>query len=333
MNRKVLLIIIYLGLTLSLSAQQGQTSLIERFRQHYQTEYLHLNFLFQTVFEYQSERINDSNNGFILENMRMGISGRLDQKWCYQALVNFVQEPALLDANLSYHLTKTLKLKAGRFKAPFSKEYLTSAASIDFVNRSQIVSNLAPGRQVGFQMSGLFLHPSLSFYIGIFNGNSDELKSNDNQSFLYAGRVSFITGSTDGGDRFEMGVNVARSKDDELDMNDLFFSGIRQLVGGDIRLNVCSLLFAGEYIYADFEGKHIQGYYTTIGFSLTKKSQILLRYDSMDNETLPESTNLFILGFNLNPTDVIGLQFNYIFNEDFLRFKYNQVLINLQMSI
>jgi len=70
--------------------------------------------------------------------------GNIDKKFSYFFQFDFTKSSAVLDAKLRYQYSTAFGIDAGLFKAPFSREYLTYAADIDFINRSQVVSTLAP---------------------------------------------------------------------------------------------------------------------------------------------------------------------------------------------
>ena len=77
------------------------------------------------------------------------LSGELDNGFGYLFQTNFTDWPAILNAQIKYRFSGTVAMSAGQFKAPFSYEFLTYGGSIDFVNRATMVTALAPGRQVG----------------------------------------------------------------------------------------------------------------------------------------------------------------------------------------
>ncbi len=86
---------------------------------------------------------------------------------------------------MNYKVSNELKVDAELFKAPFSKNFLTGSESIDFVNRSQVVSILAPNRQIGVKLSGSFSGKTISYQAGVFNGNRYANNNNDNNDFMY----------------------------------------------------------------------------------------------------------------------------------------------------
>ncbi len=76
----------------------------------------------------------------------------------------------LKDAYAELTLGKPLHVRAGSFKVPVSAEFLASAAKTDFIERSAVVSELAPGRDWGVALLG---DPKkfLSYEIGVFAGD------------------------------------------------------------------------------------------------------------------------------------------------------------------
>jgi len=332
-NKILCAALLFLFISILNGQDKSPSTLVENFQHHFQKEYLCLNLLFQTVIDYQSERTNDTYNGISLENMRFALSGNLDQKWHYQVQVNFVNVPLLLDANLSYKINQSVGVKIGRFKTPFSKEYLTSAAAIDFVNRSQVITQLAPGRQLGLQLAGSFFNSMLHYQVGMFNGNQGNVSGNNNNAFLYTGRISFMKNNADSHMGVEIGLNAAISQDRDLLVLSTHFSGERRLIGGDIRAQFGSLLMAGEYVHADLDGITPGGYYGTLGWALDNRNQLLLRFDSMNGNGITEDKDFIILGWNYNPSQVIGFQLNYLIDQDLKPFKHHQILINSQFAI
>ena len=143
-------------------------------------------------------------------NARLQIYGEFDNKFGYQLQTNFVSSTALLDANMYYNLTPNFSVKAGLFKSPFSYEYLTGAASTDFVNRSSVVNYLAPKRQLGFQLQGKLADGMFKYTAGMFNGNGFGPNQNDDDQFLYTARLETNSGLGSGaGDSFVMGLNAS----------------------------------------------------------------------------------------------------------------------------
>jgi phosphate-selective porin OprO/OprP len=85
--------------------------------------------------------------------------------------------PILVDAYGEYVKVPWLKLRAGKFKAPFSIENLQSTPVTNFAELG-LPSNLYPSRDIGIQLSGGFFNDALSYGVGYFNGQNDRESSN-----------------------------------------------------------------------------------------------------------------------------------------------------------
>jgi hypothetical protein len=320
---------------------QDDEPLYEELVRHFKKPYLSIGALFQAVADFQAERSFAGSNGFSIANMRISLSGELDGGFGYFFQTNFVRSPAILDASLHYRVAPALVVEAGLFKAPFSRELLTGAGAIDFVNRAQVVRALAPARQIGAAVGGTLLDGALAWDAGLFNGNGFDGLGNDNDDFLWAGRLAihppgFQTPDT--GDGLEIALNVGTSRDDDADLGDFVpgFDGERRLVGGDFRWESGRLLIAGELIAADLDPSvggefDPHGFHLTAGWHLTAKAQVLGRWDSFSPDGIAPDSDLLIAGLNIWPTRVTELQVNYIYHTQ-ESLENSQLLVNAQVS-
>ena len=213
---------------------------------------------------------------------------------------------------------------AGLFKAPFSREFLTYAADIDFINRAQVVNILAPKRQIGVELSGWIIQNTLKYNAGLFNGNGYSSTANDNNELLSVARISFYLKWLElnqGNNQFEIALDYAHSKDEKVFMGDLFptaFRGDRELIGADFRLIYNRFLLSGEFITATLKPVNANkiepsGYQVTFGYTLNKSYQFLVRIDSFTpDNTTGQDSDLLILGCNFFPSSPAELQLNYI---------------------
>jgi phosphate-selective porin OprO/OprP len=100
----------------------------------------------------------------------------------------------IFDAFLNYRFSPELQLEAGKFKSPVGLEALQADTWTSFNERS-IVTDLAPNRDIGFELHGDLLGGLASYAGGIFNGTPDyngttaNQDNDDNRAF--AGRVFF----------------------------------------------------------------------------------------------------------------------------------------------
>ena len=351
------IMLLILSIQIPLLSEENNEPLIEEFNKNFKKKYFSLGVVLQAVSDFQVERNLPGNNGFSIANTRLTISGELDHKFGYLLRTNFVSPFTLLDVKMYYKFSDPFTLEFGQFKSPFSKEFILPVESIYFVNRSRVVTVLVPGRQIGFQFRGT---PSgrlpFSYALGIFNGNGTNTNQNDNNDFLFGGRILLSSREVlnTSIDYIELGLNGAFSRDsatrigEELNpfvFEPLFFDGDRMLLGADFQIDIKKFMIAGEYINGEYTGTFTslnndsilqdikaKGFHLTTGYMIHKKVQLLARWDNFDTDRR-ENSNWFIAGINSWPTQATEFQVNYVINSDEPAFKYNQLLINVQIVL
>ncbi len=320
-------------------AQSDDEPEYEEFIKNFKKDYFTLEMLFQVVADFQPERTFIGNNGFTLSNMRLRLLGNLDENFNYFFQASFIVSPLLLDASIGYKFSDAFRLNAGQFKAPFSKEFLTYAANIDFVNRARATALLSPRRDIGLELSGKFASNLIEYKAGIFNGNGPNNVFNDNNSFLYVARIA-ASPHTDN-NRYEFGLNAGYSNNSNQGVLTKSFNGKKTFLGGDIRAEIHNFLFSTEIVMNKLDGKidslesnkEPYGYHVTLGYKPFQKHQFLLRYENLTTDGIIEDSDLYILGYNFWPTSATEIQFNYIINSENTDFKNHLYLINFQISI
>ncbi|WP_440999965.1 porin [Fodinibius sp. SL11] len=325
---------------MSLQAQNQSESDFEQFKNQFKNDYFSIGGLLQTIGDYQFERVVGE-NGFSISNARLQVYGEFDQKFGYQLQANFMNSTSLLDANMYYNVAPNFSVKTGLFKAPFSYEYLTGAAAIDFVNRSAVVNQLVPKRQIGFQLQGTMADGKFKYVGGMFNGNGFGPNANDDNKFLYAARISANTGIGDGSDdKFIMGINASYEDSENTTSGAGLLSGIegdQLLLGADTRVTYHNMMLAGEFMYStinDNIGMEYNpfGYHITGGYFVTPKTQLLARWDYFDGDFIGTSSESLIGGINIFPTEFSEVQLNYIYPVE-QGADFSQILLNLQVAI
>ena len=340
MKLKCLNLIFIFFITCLCLGQENLEPLLFNNQKLLKNEYFNINTLIQAVADFQQQRSFSGKDGFSIAAARLQFRGNLDKGFSYKLQLDFSKSKTLLDAKLRYKFMPNIAIDMGVFKSPFSSEYLTYAADIDFINRSQVVSTLSPKRQIGIQLNGWNEQKIISAHLGIFNGNGFAGNTNDNNEFLYVARLEMNPKFTKKTTVLKIGLNVANSKDEGINIGNGFlpiFAGERNLIGADIRFNLKSLLISGEFISAKFnpkQGNEIKphGFFATIAYSISKRSQFLLRWDSFVCDEQQIDTNLIIVGWNYFPTSPTELQINYVLPTENNEFK-QQILINAQISL
>lgn len=321
-------------------AAQGDEPLFGRLTSQFKQPYLSFGMLLQTVADYQFDRSFAGSNGFTIANARFSIAGQLDQGFGYFLQTNFAGTPAILDAYLTYDISSALSLRVGQFKAPFSAEFLTSASSIDFVNRSQTVTALAAGRQLGGQVEIALGDRGVGATLGVFNGNGTAPNGNDSDDLMYAGRVFLNAPIGAGtGDQARLAFNLAHSEDVATAISGVVgsFSGGRTLIGFDVRATIGQELLSGEVIFAALDPsvgaqRDPWGFHVTFGHSFATNLQGLLRWDRFDTDGPGDPTNLIVAGLNVWPTLATEFQINYLIDTDNADVDQHQFLVNFQIN-
>lgn len=305
---------------------------MDALRDMFQRDYLKVGFVFQFVGDFQQER-NSGFNGFSVANMRLKVHGQLDRGFGYLLQTNFINTLSVLDAKMSLRPNNAVGFDAGLFKSPFSAEFLTAADAIDFVNRSTVVSTLAPNRQVGLQISGRSTMNGLYYKAGVFNGNRS-ITGNDNDRFMYVVRAGLDRAFSNNENRVLFGVNSAYSEDTASNVDTE-----RVLWGGDLRLTFGPLMLAGEYIRARItrnQGVAIEeepdGWHITSGWIIAEGHQLLVRLDTFRQDNSAADSELVIFGYNYWPTSFSELQVNYVIDGNNSDLENHQLLINTQIA-
>ena len=129
------------------------------------------------------------------------------------------------DIFVNWHQFPEAQVKIGQWKAPFGLEQTTPDTSLFTIERSLPTGALTPERQIGVQVWGkpfTNVWPDekdlLTYYAGIFNGNGRNTTTNDNNNFMYVGRLELLPfkGKLFGQDSsLKLGADVLNSRDDK----------------------------------------------------------------------------------------------------------------------
>jgi phosphate-selective porin len=117
-----------------------------------------------------------------IRRARLVLSGEPLSKLSYTFQVDFVKQPYLMDAALTWRFWRSLRLTGGQFKIPFSAESLISDNLNIPIARARAVNGLAPGRDTGVQgrdagvqLAGSLYRgkdPLVEFAAGVFRGQT-----------------------------------------------------------------------------------------------------------------------------------------------------------------
>ncbi|PEN15282.1 hypothetical protein CRI94_03105 [Longibacter salinarum] len=228
---------------------------------------------------------------------------------------DFTKTTPLYDVRVRYTPIKQIRLTAGLFKSPFSRSHLWSRSGIPLVERPVAVDAIAPRRQVGFELQARDASERVSLRAGIFNGTGRTPRSNDDNNFLYVGRLKLkqdVARAT-----FSLGANAAYSIDSDVNLGALSssFSGTRAVFGADASITSGLWLFAIEGLAANVSpdgglDRRATGGYVVAGAPLFSSSlQIVARYQRFYADIAGESDQEWIeAGLNYRPAAAVRFQ-------------------------
>lgn len=148
---------------------------------------------------------NAVNNRFRLRRARIGVTGEFLEHFDFKLEGDFEQSDGTTggrtgfsgtDLFVNWNRFPEANLKVGQFKAPFGLEQLTSDTTLFIAERTLVSGAITPERQIGVQLWGkplANLWPDkkdlLNYSVGMFNGNGRNTTVNDDNEFMYVGRV------------------------------------------------------------------------------------------------------------------------------------------------
>jgi len=226
------------------------------------------------------------------------------------------------DIFINWHQFAEANVKVGQWKAPFGLEQITPDPTLIIIERSLPTGAITPERQVGVQVWGkpfTNIWPAqkdlLTYYAGVFNGNGRNVSVNDNNNFMYVGRLELMPfkGKIFGQDSsLKLGGDVLNSRDDKgtnisqslnLLVNSDGSLSPFVLPGADERtawsvdawFNLGPFDLIGEYLQEKVNGRTVAGAppgfadFTTNGFYVTgayylipKKLQAAVRWEQLN---------------------------------------------------
>lgn len=226
------------------------------------------------------------------------------------------------DIFVNWHAIPEANIKMGQWKAPFGLEQITPDTLIFTIERSLPTGAITPERQIGVQVWGkpfTNLWPEqkdlLTYYVGLFNGNGRNTTVNDNNNFMYVGRLEllpfkgkllgqdsslklgadFLNSRDDKGTNISQTLNLLVNKDGSLSPFVLPGADERTAWSLDMWLNVGPFDLIGEYFQEDVDGRTVAGvapgfanfepsgwYVQGSYFLIRKKLQAVLKWEALN---------------------------------------------------
>ena len=170
---------------------------------------------------------------FRLRRARINLTGEFAEQFDFKLEGDFENSDGLnssrtafeaTDIFINWHQFPAAQIKIGQWKAPFGLEQTTPDTSLYTIERTLPTGAITPERQIGIQLWGkpfANVWPDqkdlLTYYAGVFNGNGRNTTVNDNNNFMYVGRLeSTLFKSKMWGESFlKLGADVLNSRDDK----------------------------------------------------------------------------------------------------------------------
>src|SRR6266446_6300635 len=268
---------------------------------------------------------------FRLRRARINLTGEFAENFDFKIEGDFENSDGIsssrtafsaTDIFINWHQFPEAQIKIGQWKAPFGLEQTTPDTSLFTIERSLPTGALTPERQIGVQLWGkpfTSIWPEqkdlLTYYAGIFNGNGRNTTVNDNNNFMYVGRLELMPfkGKIFGQDSsLKLGGDVLNSRDDAgttisqsltLKVNADGSLSPFNLPGADERtawsldawLKIGPFDLIGEYLEEYVDGRTVNGVppgfadFTTDGyyvegayFLIPKKLQAAVRWEDLN---------------------------------------------------
>jgi len=100
--------------------------------------------------------------------------------------------PELEDAEIWWAKNPLATIWVGQGKVPFSRQEYTSSGKQQFVDRWIGNALYAPGRDQGIRVEGMNESKTFEYAVGAYNGIARNINVNDNDDYLYSGRVAWM---------------------------------------------------------------------------------------------------------------------------------------------
>lgn len=264
---------------------------------------------------------------FDARRARLSLKGKMGDGFSY----NFQEEfggtaQKLLDAEIVYEYAEFLKLSAGQFKIPFSRESLEGADKLETIDRSQVVEALVGwsrdvignqnGRDIGVKLHGYFPVSNgdyaVEYAVGAFNGAGINT-ADTNEEKDYAGRLVFWPArDLYFGGSYYMGKYTLAS-----DVTGKVLD--RGRTGVEFGFKGTPLSVKGEWIQGTDNFTESRGWFLQGGYVLVPGIfQGVLKYDTYDPDTSSsgDKTDVYTVGFNYWFNKLSRLQVNYEFKKE-----------------
>jgi phosphate-selective porin OprO/OprP len=306
---------------------------------------------------------NQVKDRFRLRRARVNLVGDFAEKFDFKVEGDFGAGDGLsgnrtgfsaTDIFVNWHQFPEANVKVGQWKAPFGLEQITPDPKIFTIERSLPTGALTPERQIGVQIWGkplTNLWPDqkdlLTYYAGIFNGNGRNITVNDNNNFMYVGRLELLpwkgellnqdaslkfgadvlNSRDDAGTNISQALNLKVNADGSLTPYVLTSADERTAWSLDAWLNIGPFDLIAEYFSEDVDGRTVAGVAPTFAdfdpsgwyvqgsyFIIPKKLQAVVKWEELSpDQVVDDGIRSITAGLNYYiHGDAIKVMANYV---------------------
>lgn len=299
--------------------------------------------------QYESGQVPDARftgieDRALLRRARINVSGSFKENFDFKVESDFgansLSEQTgyraqITDAFVNWNRYSYANVKFGQFKTPFGYEQLVADTKMLTIERSLPNDRITDGRQIGLAVGGDIVSNRVSYSVGVFNGSGVNNSFNDNESYMWAGRLSGVAFDgklADQDTRIALGVNALYTRDTAISKTGFGFTGNnftgrRASYGLDAQVKWWLLGLEAEYLFAHFapanrvpfDDLDAEGWYVIATADVWPKHlQALVKCETFDpnRDTAGNSSCVWTFGLN------------YFFKGDDLKLSLNYLLGN-----
>jgi hypothetical protein len=275
----------------------------------------------------------DTQSEIGLLDVRFYVWGNLSRRFSYYSQFQ-VQSLAvgILDFRMTYSPIDDLLLDVGRFKIPFSREYLRSLNELTFIHASLVSRELGLGRDYGLQARYSTCDGGLRAMLAVVNGGSTSYRGGNHRPGKVSALAARVTATpldtfrAFEGVRCDLGGSFSYA-DDQFDIPGLDYHAHKRLLEGDVRLQIDHVWIEWEGISYFISGKVLQsGIAASAGYFLSDKIEVAGRIDIVSS--VEEIAREYTAAINFFPEHGVKCQANYVrdhthsSNGGYLNFQY-----------
>jgi len=286
------------------------------------------------------DELSDDEMAFAIQRARLTMKGHaFNEDITYKFQTDYGKGNASLkDFFVNVRFSKSLHLRVGQWKRPFSRQQMTSSGKQEFVDRAITDKGFGSGRDIGFAVHNNYeKSPTFEWVIGVFNGTGVKSSLSGDVAvdvstgegditkgkfsnvpdqfnptvvarvgYNHAGIKGYSEADLEGGSfRFSVGASAWADLNILDDSKDMEFKA-----QGDFIMKLSGMSASGAFYYDD--ASKATGFHAQLGYVLAKKYQPVLRYarlnpDGDDNDTqeIAGGLSVYLYGHKLKwQTDV-----------------------------